>query len=308
MTAITICSDFGAQKNKVSHCFHCFPIYLPWSDGTRCHDLSFLKVELLANFLISSASVRSIPFLSFIEPTFTWNVPLVSLIFLKRSLVIPILLFSSISLHWLLRKAFLSLLAILWNSAFRCLYISFCPLLLLLFFSQLFLRPPQTAILPFCISFSWGWSWSLPPVQCQKLPTDLPVRGFPGVWKLLLFYNSLPGIGLHPSLLSLFLSFVFCPTSFRRQWAAFLGAWCPLPVFRRCLWYLLSVQMIFQWICQGESGFSVLFLCHLTNLHILDLTFDFEIQTFKWKWDYLFSMWLMNLKKKKEREREGNAC
>ena len=29
-------------KNKVSHCFHCFPIYLPWSDGTRCHDLSFL--------------------------------------------------------------------------------------------------------------------------------------------------------------------------------------------------------------------------------------------------------------------------
>ena len=46
MAAITICSDFGAQKNKVSHCFHCFPIYLPWSDGTRCHDLSFLNVEL----------------------------------------------------------------------------------------------------------------------------------------------------------------------------------------------------------------------------------------------------------------------
>ena len=25
----TICSDFAAQKNKVSHCVHCFPIYLP---------------------------------------------------------------------------------------------------------------------------------------------------------------------------------------------------------------------------------------------------------------------------------------
>ena len=25
--------------------WHCFPIYLPWSDGTRCHDLSFLNVE-----------------------------------------------------------------------------------------------------------------------------------------------------------------------------------------------------------------------------------------------------------------------
>ena len=33
-------------KNKVWHCFHCFPIYLPWSDGTRCHDLGFVNVEL----------------------------------------------------------------------------------------------------------------------------------------------------------------------------------------------------------------------------------------------------------------------
>ena len=31
--------------NKVSHCFHCFPIYLPGSDGTGCHDLCFLNVE-----------------------------------------------------------------------------------------------------------------------------------------------------------------------------------------------------------------------------------------------------------------------
>src|SRR5574341_133410 len=29
MAAITTCSDFGAQKNKVSLCVHCFPIYLP---------------------------------------------------------------------------------------------------------------------------------------------------------------------------------------------------------------------------------------------------------------------------------------
>ena len=52
-------------------------------------------------FLISSASVRSIPFLSFIVPIFAWNVPLVSLIFLKRSPVFPVLLFSSICTdHW----------------------------------------------------------------------------------------------------------------------------------------------------------------------------------------------------------------
>ena len=29
LISVTICSDFGAQKNEVSHCFHCFPIYLP---------------------------------------------------------------------------------------------------------------------------------------------------------------------------------------------------------------------------------------------------------------------------------------
>ena len=28
-------NDFGAPQNKVSHCFHCFPIYLPWRIGTR---------------------------------------------------------------------------------------------------------------------------------------------------------------------------------------------------------------------------------------------------------------------------------
>ena len=31
------------SQNKVCHCFH---IYLPWSDGTRCHNLCFLNVEL----------------------------------------------------------------------------------------------------------------------------------------------------------------------------------------------------------------------------------------------------------------------
>ena len=80
--------------------------------------------------LKSCASVSSIPFLSFIVPIFAWNVPLVSVIVLTRTLVFPILLFFSFSLHWSLRKAFLSLLAILWNSAVKWVYLSFSPLLL----------------------------------------------------------------------------------------------------------------------------------------------------------------------------------
>ena len=119
-------------------------------------------------FLISPASVRSILFLSFIVLIFAWNVPLVSLILLKRYLVFLILFFPSISLHRSLRKAFLSLLAIFGTLHSNGYIFLFLLCLSLLYFSQLFVRPPQTTILPFCISFSWDWSWSLPPVQCHE--------------------------------------------------------------------------------------------------------------------------------------------
>ena len=53
-------------------------------------------------FLISSASVRSIPFLSFIVPIFAWNFPKLSLIFLKRSLDFPILRLHPSTAFWTL--------------------------------------------------------------------------------------------------------------------------------------------------------------------------------------------------------------
>ena len=37
MAAVTICSDFGAQENKVRHCFHCLPISLPWGRVKHSH-------------------------------------------------------------------------------------------------------------------------------------------------------------------------------------------------------------------------------------------------------------------------------
>ena len=57
----------------------------------------------------------SLPFLSFIVPIFSWNIPLVSPICLKRTVVLPTLLFSSISLHYSLKKAFLFILVIIWS-------------------------------------------------------------------------------------------------------------------------------------------------------------------------------------------------
>ena len=139
-----------------------------WLSGSLRSFLYSSSVYSCHPFLISPASVRFILFLSIIVPIFTWNVPLVSLIFLKRSLVFPILLFSSISLHWLPRKTFY--LSLLFFGTLHSNGYNF-PFLLcfsLLFFSQLFVRTPQTVILLFCISFSWGWSWSLPPVQCHE--------------------------------------------------------------------------------------------------------------------------------------------
>ena len=79
-------------------------------------------------FLISSASTRSPPFTSFIVPIFGQNVPLMSPTFLKRSLVFP-LLYSPSFRHCSLKKAFLSLRADLWKSAFSWIYLSLSRLL-----------------------------------------------------------------------------------------------------------------------------------------------------------------------------------
>ena len=58
MAAVTICSDFGAQKNKMqkTKCFHCFPIYFPWSGGTGYHDLCFLNLSFKPTFSLSTCT------------------------------------------------------------------------------------------------------------------------------------------------------------------------------------------------------------------------------------------------------------
>ena len=78
-------------------------------------------------FLISCTSVRSYCFCPLLCPALHEIFPC-SLIFLNRFLVFPFLFFPSISLHWSLREAFFSLLAILWNLSFKWVYLSFSPL------------------------------------------------------------------------------------------------------------------------------------------------------------------------------------
>ena len=54
MAAITICSDFGAQKSEVWHCFHCFPIYFPWSEGPDAMIFIFWILSFKPTFSLSS--------------------------------------------------------------------------------------------------------------------------------------------------------------------------------------------------------------------------------------------------------------
>ena len=137
---------------------------LSWLSGSLRNCLHSYSVYSSHLSLLSSASVRSLPFLSFIVLMFAGNIPFVSLIFLKRYQAFPILFISSISLPCLLKKAFLFLLDILWNSAFRRVYLSLSPLpFTSILFSDIF-KPPQTTTFPSCVSFSWGWFWSPPHV------------------------------------------------------------------------------------------------------------------------------------------------
>ena len=120
-----------------------------WLPGSCRSFLYISSVYFCHLFLISS--VGFIPFLSFIVLIFAWK--MVSLIFLKRSLVFPILLVSlflcsdhSGSLSYRSLRFFGTL-----HSNGNIFPFLLC--LSLLFFSQLFVRPPQTTICLFAFLF-----------------------------------------------------------------------------------------------------------------------------------------------------------
>ena len=108
-----------------------------WISGSLKPFLYSSSLYFCHLFLISSASVISILYSVHLCMKCFLGISN----FLRRSLVSPILLFSSISLHCSL-KAFLSLFAVLWNSAFSLVYLSFSPLS---FASLLFLAIYKTS-------------------------------------------------------------------------------------------------------------------------------------------------------------------
>ena len=146
-----------------------------WVSGSWRSFLYSSSVYPCHLFLISSASIRLLTFMSFIEH-----------LCMKCSLGISNFLkeISSLS-HSIIFLYFFALITEEGVLISPCYSLETLPsygyilhsygyiFLFLLcfslpFFSQLFVMPPQTAILLFCISFSWGWSWFLSPVQCHE--------------------------------------------------------------------------------------------------------------------------------------------
>ena len=61
IAVIAICSDSGAQKNKVSHCFHCFPI---------CHEVMGSDAMILVFWMLSLKPTFSLSSFTFIQLQF----------------------------------------------------------------------------------------------------------------------------------------------------------------------------------------------------------------------------------------------
>ena len=63
MAAVTICSDFGASKNKVCHCFHSFSIY--------CHEVMGLDAMIFIVWMLSFKPTFSLSAFTFIKRLFS---------------------------------------------------------------------------------------------------------------------------------------------------------------------------------------------------------------------------------------------
>ena len=119
--------------------------------------------------LISSAFVRSLPFLYCAQPCIKCSLDISS--FLEEILSFPILLFSSISLHCSFKKPFLSLFAILWNSTFNWIYLSLSPLPVTSLHSSAVCKASSDNPFAFLHVFPLGWFQSLPLIQYYRPPS-----------------------------------------------------------------------------------------------------------------------------------------
>ena len=99
MATVTIRSDFGTQDNKVCHCVACFPIYLPWSDGTRCLILVFWMLSFKTTFSFSSFTFIKRLFNSLLSAIRVVSSVYLRLLIFLPAILIPACASSSLAFH-----------------------------------------------------------------------------------------------------------------------------------------------------------------------------------------------------------------
>ena len=167
MAVGTICSDFGAPQNRVCHCFHCLPIYLPWSDGTGFHDLnSFLNVEFYVSLKHHCPPHKVTSFPWFLGHHFSW-LSSVSVLFSHSNLPFWFLCFPDIlTLKYLWAPSFFILLFL--KKCFKDFFIWTI--------FKVFIEFCHNIASVLCFAFVWPWGiWDL--VFPTRDRTHIPYMG-----------------------------------------------------------------------------------------------------------------------------------
>ena len=137
-----------------------------WLSGSLRSFLYSSSVYSCHLFLISSASVRSpslLPYWAHLCMKFSLGISN----FLEEISSLPHSIVFLYFFTLITEEGFLISPCFLWNSEFRWVYLSLSPSPLASLFSAI-CKGSSYTILPFCVSFSWIWSWSLPLIQCHK--------------------------------------------------------------------------------------------------------------------------------------------
>ena len=100
MAAVTVCSDFGAQENKICYCFQ-FP-------PSICHEVMGLDAVILVIWILSLKSAFSLSSMTFIKRLFSFSslsaIRVVSSAYLRLLILLPAILIpawdsSSLAFH-----------------------------------------------------------------------------------------------------------------------------------------------------------------------------------------------------------------
>ena len=87
MAAVTVCSDFGAPQNKVSHCFHCFP--------SICCEVMGPDAMIFVFWMLGFKSTFSLSSFTFIKRLFSssaYAIRVVSSAYLRLLIFLPAIL------------------------------------------------------------------------------------------------------------------------------------------------------------------------------------------------------------------------